>query len=112
MELLRSQHMVNVTSNKRPYLLISNGEFALGLLVLLGECRKFLNRLRLGNSETELDIALCVLVARLCPSDSAARFNMRSGTYINLSVIRQRRKRLVQRLVHLGSRTLEEATTA
>ena len=51
----------------RSYLLIPNGEFALSLLIGLRKSLKLLNRLRLLNRNTELDIRLGVLVSRLNP---------------------------------------------
>lgn len=47
------------------YLLITNSELALGLLIRIGESLEFLDGLRLQNLDAELDIALGVLVARL-----------------------------------------------
>jgi len=47
------------------YLLITNREFALGLLVLIGESLEFLHGLRLQDLDTKPDVALCVLVTRL-----------------------------------------------
>lgn len=46
-------------------LLITNGEFALGLLVGVGKSLELLDRLALQDLDTELDVALGVLVARL-----------------------------------------------
>jgi hypothetical protein len=47
------------------YLLITNGELALGLLVLVGESLELLNGLRLQDLDSEFDVALGVFVARL-----------------------------------------------
>ena len=47
------------------YLLITNGELALGLLVLVGESFELLDGLRLQDLDAEFDVALGVLVAGL-----------------------------------------------
>lgn len=47
------------------YLLITNRELALGLLVRIGESLKFLDRLRLQDLDAELDVAFRVFVAGL-----------------------------------------------
>ena len=46
-------------------LLITNGEFALGLLVGIGKGFEFLDGLALQDLDAELDVALGVLVTRL-----------------------------------------------
>jgi len=75
-------------------LLITNSEFALGLLVLIGESFKLLDGLRLQDLDAEFDISLGVLVTR-----------------VNVSVVRKRGESLVQRLVHLLGVAFEEAAT-
>lgn len=62
-----SQSLVIVLDIKgaRTNLLITNGEFALRLLVLLRKCLQFLNRLGLGDCHAEFDVSFCVLVAGL-----------------------------------------------
>lgn len=55
----------NQATQSSTYLFVTNGEFALGLLVRLSKSLKLLNRLRLGHRNAELDIGLCVLVTGL-----------------------------------------------
>jgi hypothetical protein len=52
-------------SVQNTYLLITNSELALRLLVLVGESLELLDGLRLQDLDAELDVALGVLVARL-----------------------------------------------
>jgi hypothetical protein len=47
------------------YLFVTNGEFALSLLILIGESFELLDGLRLQDLDAEFDVALGVLVARL-----------------------------------------------
>jgi hypothetical protein len=47
------------------YLLITNSELALGLLVLIGESFELLDGLRLQHLDAEFDVALGVLMAGL-----------------------------------------------
>jgi hypothetical protein len=49
----------------KAYLLITNSELALGLLVLVGESFELLDGLRLQDLDAEFDIALGVLVTGL-----------------------------------------------
>ena len=60
-----SVSLVRIKPGLQANLLITNGEFALGLLVLLGESLELLDRLSLRNSNTELDIGFGVFVSRL-----------------------------------------------
>jgi hypothetical protein len=61
-----SQHgVVNRYIPYEAYLLITDRELALRLLVLIGESLEFLDRLRLQDLDAEFDVALGVLVARL-----------------------------------------------
>lgn len=47
------------------YLLVTNGELSLRLLVCVGKCFKLLDRLCLEDLHAEFDIAFCVFMARL-----------------------------------------------
>lgn len=58
--------IVLIIKGARTNLLITNGEHALRLLVVLRKCLQSLNRLRLGDCHAELDVSFCVLVAGLC----------------------------------------------
>ena len=49
----------------KTYLLVTNSELALRLLVLIGESFKLLDGLRLQDLDAEFDISLGVLVTRL-----------------------------------------------
>lgn len=73
---------------RRPHLLIPDGEFALGLLVVLRKGLKFLDCLILEDSGKELHVLFRVLVARLYavqPSDQMKHFTME--THIDLGVV-------------------------
>lgn len=94
-------------------LLVTNGEFALSLLVGVGEGFEFLDGLALHNLDAELDVALSVLVAGL---DSLYQRVFPGGgksfTYVDLGVVRKSCEGLVQSLVHLLGSAFEETTTA
>lgn len=75
-------------------LLISNSEFALGLLVCLRELIKLADSIVIKDLLGKAHITLRVLVA-----------------WVHLGVIRQRSKNLIQRPVHLSRVALEEAAT-
>ena len=49
------------------YFLVTNGELALGTLMLLRKCLELLDRLALGYCRAELDVRLRILVSRLQP---------------------------------------------
>jgi hypothetical protein len=56
---------IHMSGHSNAYLLIANGEFALGLLVGIGKSLELLDRLALQDLNAELDVALGVLVTRL-----------------------------------------------
>jgi hypothetical protein len=56
---------INTSRHLEIYLLITNGEFALGLLVGVGKSLELLDGLALQNLDAKLDVALGVLMARL-----------------------------------------------
>jgi len=57
------------------YLLVTNGEFALGLLIGIGESLELLDRLRLRDFNSKFDVALGILVARLDGRSTASAFS-------------------------------------
>lgn len=57
--------IIRVETVQDAYLLITNSELALGLLVLVGESFELLDGLRLQDLDAEFDVALGVLVAGL-----------------------------------------------
>jgi len=96
----------------RTNLLISNGELALGLLIVIGKVLELLDSFVLGDSDAELDVGLGVLVTRLWDISKTASRLDRIFTYVDLGVVRQRGKRRVQRLVHFLGVSLEESSTS
>ena len=83
------------------------------LLVLVGESFELLDGLRLQDLDAELDVALGVLVTGLETLLVIPGVNYElNATHIDVGVIRQGCESLVQRLVHLLSIALEEASAA
>jgi len=80
-------------SERENYLLITNGELALGLLVRLGVLIELPDGVVVQNLLCEAHVTLRVLVA-----------------WVDLGIIRKRSKNLIERFVHLSCIALEEAS--
>jgi hypothetical protein len=74
------------------FLLVANSEFALRLLVVVGEVFELARRVVLHDCVAELDVALCVFVTGLEMEDvvlAAQGFMVGEGqAYVDLGVIR------------------------
>jgi hypothetical protein len=64
-KLIVVSRWIHMSRHSNTYLLIANGEFALGLLVGIGKGLELLDGLALQDLNAELDVALGVLVAGL-----------------------------------------------
>jgi len=96
---------------RRSNLLITDGEFALCLLIGACERLQLFDGFALRDGDGEFDVAFGVLMAWLQSVSYTDARQSCSNTYVDFRVIRQRAKCLVQRCVHLLRGTLEEATT-
>jgi hypothetical protein len=104
------------------YLFISNGKFALRLRMLVGICVQLLDRLGLGDRETEFDVLSGVFVARLQFQSDNGKPKKRRGIlgpqfeegwpYIYFRIIRESSEHFIQRLVHLLGSAFEESAAS
>jgi hypothetical protein len=97
------------------YLLVSDGESTLRLLIAVCECLELFDGIVLQDCRAKLHIAFRIFVARLYSISTEQEKNMGerrnvSKTYENLGVVGQRGKRLVQSLMHLLRRSFEKST--
>lgn len=95
-----------------PHLLVPNGEFALGFLVVLREGLQFLDGLILQNGGEEFHVLFRVLVTGLY---SYQQFDhtcyLARETRVDFGVARQRSQRFVQGCVHFCRGPFEKSTT-
>jgi hypothetical protein len=94
-------------------LLVSNGELALGLLVLGGKVLELENWVIFDDCHGKFDIALCVLVAGLHWSERPWGFQwIKCHTHKDFSVIRKSGQCVVQGFVHFCRIALEKPTAS